>query len=104
MIFLYIAIAIVVFFALIYVFLICPQKSKKTEEFFAEQKFFAHRGLHGGGVPLIASAHAADLSDLLLRRGIAELHRAGVFGAYVEVDRSREPPYLIHSREECHGF
>ncbi|MBO5023213.1 MAG: glycerophosphodiester phosphodiesterase [Clostridia bacterium] len=51
MIFLYIAIAIVVFFALIYVFLICPQKSKKTEEFFAEQKFFAHRGLHGGGVP-----------------------------------------------------
>ncbi len=60
--------------------------------------------LHGGGVPLIASAHAADLSDLLLRRGIAELHRAGVFGAYVEVDRSREPPYLIHSREECNGF
>ncbi len=51
MIFLYIVIAIVVFLALFYIFLICPKKSKKTEEFFAEQKFFAHRGLHGGGVP-----------------------------------------------------
>ena len=51
MIFLYIVISAVVLFSLLYVFLICPKKSKKTEEFFAEQKFFAHRGLHGGGVP-----------------------------------------------------
>ncbi len=51
MIFLYIFIPIVLFLLLLYVFLICPQKSKKTEEFFAEQKFFAHRGLHGDGVP-----------------------------------------------------
>lgn len=51
MIFLYILIAIIVFLSLLYIFLICQKKSKKTEEFFAEQKFFAHRGLHGGGVP-----------------------------------------------------
>ena len=51
MIFLYIFIPTVLFLLLLCVFLICPKKSKKTEEFFAEQKFFAHRGLHGGGVP-----------------------------------------------------
>ena len=57
--------------------------------------------LHGGGVPLVASAHAADLADLLSRRGIAELHRAGVFGGYVELSRGSDPPYKIHMRGEC---
>ncbi len=57
--------------------------------------------LHGGGVPLVASAHAADLADLLSRRGIAELHRAGVFGGYAELSRGTDPPYKIHMREEC---
>ena len=56
--------------------------------------------LHGGGVPLIASVHAASLADLLSRRGIAELHRCGVFGAYVELARGCEPPYIIHRRED----
>ena len=56
--------------------------------------------LHGGGVPLVASAHAADLSDLLSKRGISELHRAGVFGGYVELTRNTDPPYKIHTREE----
>lgn len=56
--------------------------------------------LHGGGVPLVASAHAADLADLLSRRGIAELHRAGVFGGYVELSRHADPPYKIHMRGE----
>ena len=57
--------------------------------------------LHGGGVPLIASAHAADLSDLLSKKGISQLHRAGVFGGYVELLRHAEPPYKIHRREDC---
>ncbi|MBE6654508.1 MAG: glycerophosphodiester phosphodiesterase [Ruminococcaceae bacterium] len=51
MIFLYIIAGMLVFLTLLYIFLIFPKKSKKTEEFFADQKSFAHRGLHGGGVP-----------------------------------------------------
>lgn len=36
----------------LYVFLICPsRRMKKTENFFYNHKLFAHRGLHGGGVP-----------------------------------------------------
>jgi stage III sporulation protein AA len=58
--------------------------------------------LHGGGVPLIASAHAAGLSDLLCRRGIAELHRARVFGGYMRVTRG-SPPYVFYPWEEGDG-
>lgn len=61
----------------------------------------AIKELHGGGVPLIATAHAATLSDLLSKRGISELHRDGIFGAYIELDRVRDPPYVIYRREEC---
>ena len=57
--------------------------------------------LHGGGVPLIASAHASSLSDLLSRRGIDSLHRAGVFGAYIELTRGQEPPFKCHFWEDC---
>lgn len=39
------------------------------------------------GVPLIASAHAANLSGLLSRPGFSELHRAGVFGTYLGIRR-----------------
>lgn len=52
--------------------------------------------LHGGGVPLLASAHAASISDLLSKKGIDSLHRMGVFGAYLELDRGQEPPYKCH--------
>lgn len=54
--------------------------------------------LPSGGVPLIASVHAADLSSLLARDSMAALHRAGVFGAYVRVDRQKEP--LVTRAEE----
>lgn len=57
--------------------------------------------LHGGGVPLIASAHAASLTDLLSRRGIDTLHRAGVFGAYLELARGQEPPFKCYFSEDC---
>ena len=57
--------------------------------------------LHGGGVPLIASAHAASLSDLLSRRGIDYLHRAGVFGAYLELYRGQDEPYRCHLWGDC---
>lgn len=49
----------------------------------------------GGGVPLIASAHAADITGLLSRTDISMLHRAGTFGAYVRVDRRNEALFDI---------
>lgn len=43
---------------------------------------------HNCGVPLIASAHAGSLSELLSRTGIRLLHEAGIFGAYVGISRA----------------
>lgn len=40
------------------------------------------------GVPLIASAHAASLSELLQRPALSGLHRARVFGAYIGITRA----------------
>lgn len=56
------------------------------------------------GVPLLASAHGDNVEGLLRRYGIAELHRAGVFGAYVKISRkagSREYDYQITTAEEA---
>lgn len=39
------------------------------------------------GVCTVASAHAKNLRDLLCRPDFAEAHRAGLFGAYVELTR-----------------
>jgi stage III sporulation protein AA len=47
----------------------------------------AIREAHNAGVPLIASAHAASVKELLGRSGIGILHRAGCFGAYVGIRR-----------------
>ncbi len=44
-------------------------------------------GVHNTGVPLVASAHAGDLSELLAKPGIRLLHRARCFGAYVRLYR-----------------
>lgn len=40
------------------------------------------------GVPLVASAHARSLAELLDRPAVAALHRAGVFDVYVSLSRS----------------
>lgn len=40
------------------------------------------------GVPIVATAHAATAEELLRRPGIARLHRARVFGAYVGLARN----------------
>ena len=56
------------------------------------------------GVPLLASAHGESVEGLLHRRGISELHKAGVFGAYVAISRrvgSREYDYKITTSEEA---
>ncbi len=42
---------------------------------------------HNCGVPLIASAHAKSVSQLLSRTGLRLLHEAKIFGAYVGIDR-----------------
>ena len=46
---------------------------------------------HGGGVSLIASAHAASLAELLRRESIRALHRSRVFGTYVGLRRATPP-------------
>ncbi len=42
---------------------------------------------HHGGVPLVASAHAGSVDELLRRTGIRLLHEAKLFGAYVGISR-----------------
>ncbi len=42
---------------------------------------------HHGGVPLVASAHAGCVDELLRRTGIRLLHEARLFGAYIGISR-----------------
>ena len=42
---------------------------------------------HNCGVPLVASAHAGSVEELLRRTGIMLLHEANIFGAYVGLSR-----------------
>ncbi len=50
--------------------------------------------LQNTGVPLLASAHGRDVASLLRRKGIAMLHRAGVFDCYVGIRRRSGGFYL----------
>lgn len=43
--------------------------------------------LQSAGVPIIASAHASNASELLLRSGIRALHTSRAFYAYVGIER-----------------
>ena len=54
------------------------------------------------GVPLVATAHADTVAGLLRRADIRALHRAGVFGAYVGIERAKEVgfSYRITLQEE----
>ena len=42
---------------------------------------------HNCGVPLVASAHAGSVNQLLSRTGLRLLHEAKIFGAYVGIER-----------------
>lgn len=57
---------------------------------------------HNCGVPLIASAHAGSVDELLRRTGIMLLHEADIFGAYVGIKRDGGGAfsYDIHYRDE----
>lgn len=59
--------------------------------------------LQGGGVPLVATAHAADVKGLLSRSDIALLHQSGTFGAYVHVDWRREEIFHVILRDHVGG-
>ena len=59
------------------------------------------------GLPLLASAHAATLGELLARPAIRLLHEARVFGAYVGISRRVgvfDFDYTVTSREEADAF
>ncbi len=57
----------------------------------------------GCGVPLIATAHASSVRELLGRSGMGILHRSGCFSAYVGISRSGEFgfSYEICKREDA---
>lgn len=54
----------------------------------------AIKSAHNCGVPLLASAHASDVSGLLMRSGIRLLHDARIFGNYVGIERGEGKDYL----------
>lgn len=58
------------------------------------------------GVPLIASAHGADLASIMRKSGIAYLHKACVFGAYVSLRIGLGGGFSFeeYSREEADGI
>lgn len=61
---------------------------------------------HTAGVPLLASAHARTLQELLSRPGIRMLHEAFCFGAYVGIQRTSTPfhfQYTVSKREDAHA-
>ena len=46
------------------------------------------------GVPLVATAHAASVAELLRRNGLRLLHKAALFGAYVGIRRDGHGGFL----------
>ena len=72
-----------------------------------EQEARAIIGAQNCGVPLLASAHGEDLVSLLRRPGIRELHKAGVFGLYVRIEREygkSEYRYRVNSAKEADRY
>ena len=58
---------------------------------------------HNCGVPLVASAHAGSVDQLLSRTGLRLLHEARIFGAYVGIERDGRGgfTYDVTYREDC---
>ena len=58
---------------------------------------------HNCGVPLVASAHAGSVDQLLSRTGLRLLHEASIFGAYVGIRRDGRGGFLydVTMRENC---
>jgi stage III sporulation protein AA len=72
------------------------------DEIGSEEDVRAILAVQSGGVPLVASAHAAGLAELLGRQTISGLHRAGIFGAYLGLCRGKNPSvYLAEDANAC---
>lgn len=57
--------------------------------------------VENAGVPLLASAHAAGIEQLLRRQNVRLLHRAGVFDRYVGINRnSGRLQFCFYGRDE----
>ena len=58
------------------------------------------------GVPLLASAHAGSVEELMTRPSVQKLHLAGAFGAYVGICRrpDGERIYTVTGRGEADGY
>ena len=58
---------------------------------------------HNCGVPLVASAHAGSVGQLLSRTGLRLLHEAKIFGAYVGIERDGRGgfKYKVDYRRDC---
>lgn len=58
---------------------------------------------HNCGVPLVASAHAGSVEQLLSRTGLRLLHEAKIFGAYVGIERDGAGgfSYDVNYWEDC---
>ena len=52
---------------------------------------------HNCGVPLIASAHAGGVEQLLARTGLRLLHEARIFGAYVGLARDGRGGFVYNT-------
>ena len=77
------------------------------DEIGGEEEVDAIIGILNCGVPLLATAHAANVRMLLRRDGFARLHRARVFGAYVGISRQgndRDYTYVVNSWEEADEY
>ena len=61
------------------------------DEIGSEEDARAILAVQSGGVPLVASAHASDIGGLMGRHTILDLHRAGIFGAYLGLCRGQAP-------------
>ncbi|MBQ1956924.1 MAG: hypothetical protein II365_04050 [Clostridia bacterium] len=59
---------------------------------------------HNCGVPLLATAHAGSVGELLRRKSISLLHRSGIFGSYVGLNRTGDGfSYRTTSAREVNG-
>lgn len=61
--------------------IVCDEISSDTDE------IRSIKAAHNCGVPLLASAHAENVAGLLRRTGMAALHEARIFDAYVGIKR-----------------
>ena len=73
------------------------------DEIGTDEEAFAIANAQNCGVPLVASVHALSLSSVMLKKGIAALHGACVFGSYISlrIARSGAFGYTSYTWEEA---